>query len=283
MTTPRKDRAGMATSGDNPVGTFLKDRRARLDPVALGFGSTRRRTPGLRREEVAQRAHVSATWYTWLEQGRGGSPSAEVLDQVAGALMLTEAEREHLFLLSQRRPPEVLYRAPEGVTPRLRRVLDSLEFCPAYVKTSAWDVLAWNLAAAAVLTDYPALAPEERNVLRLLFRDPHARAHLPNWESDARLAVAAFRLETARAGAGEKAGALVEELGRSSPEFASMWLDNDVGAYGEGAKLVEHPTAGRLALDYSSFAVDDQPDLGLVVYTPATPADAARVRSLLAG
>jgi transcriptional regulator with XRE-family HTH domain len=242
---------------------------------------TRRRTPGLRREEVAQRANVSATWYTWLEQGRGGAPSADVLDRISRALMLTEAEREHLFLLALGRPPEVRYQAVEGVTPRLQRVLDSLELSLGLVKTSRWDIVAWNRAAATVLIDYASLAPEQRNILRLLFCDPQVRAKMPNWESDARFAVAAFRLEAARAGAGETTKALVDELSRSSPAFAAMWLDNDVSTYGEGIKKVDHPIAGRLAFDYSAFAVDGRPDLGLVIYTPATPADAERVRSLL--
>ncbi|NBD10149.1 MULTISPECIES: helix-turn-helix transcriptional regulator [Corallococcus] len=273
----------MTTPHENLLGIFLKDRRAKLDPVAFGFGSTRRRTRGLRREEVAQRANVSATWYTWLEQGRGGAPSADVLERVARALMLTPAEREHLFLLAQRRQPEVRYQEPGSVTPRLQRVLDSLEFSPAYVKTSAWDVVAWNRAAVAVLTDYAALPPGQRNILRLLFRDPHVRARPVHWESHARLAVAAFRLETARAGAHENARALVDELCRSSADFAAMWFDNDVSAHGEGTKYVEHPRVGTLALDYSSFAVDNQPDLGLVIYTPVTPDDMERVRSLVLG
>jgi len=271
----------MPTTDDNLLGTFLRDRRTRLDPAALGFSSTRRRTPGLRREEVALRANVSATWYTWLEQGRGGAPSADVLDRIGRALMLTQVEREHLFLLALGRPPEVRYQAAEGVTPRLQRVLDSLEFSLGLVKTSTWDIVAWNRAAAAVFIDYASLAPEERNILRLLFCNPGVRAKMPNWESDARFAVAAFRLETARAGASETSKALVDDLCRSSPAFAAMWLDNDVSTYGEGVKKIVHPIVGPLAFDYSAFAVDGRPDLGLVVYTPATPADAERVRSLV--
>jgi len=147
----------MHATNDNALGTYLKDRRSKLDPAAFGFSSTRRRTPGLRREEVAQRANVSATWYTWLEQGRGGAPSADVVDRIARALMLTEVEREHLFLLALGRPPEVRYQAAEGVTPRLQRVLDALELSPAFVKTSTWDIVAWNRAAAgsAILTSAP--------------------------------------------------------------------------------------------------------------------------------
>ena len=109
----------MPAANDNPLGTYLKDRRTKLDPAAFGIELTRRRTPGLRREEVAQRANVSATWYTWLEQGRGGAPSADVLERIARALMLTDVEREHLFLLGLGRPPDVRYQASEGVSPRL--------------------------------------------------------------------------------------------------------------------------------------------------------------------
>src|SRR5215468_8385819 len=139
-------------TAENLLGAYLKHRRTRLDPAALGFAAGRRRTPGLRREEVAQRANISPTWYTWLEQGRGGAPSADVLDRIARALMLTDVEREHLFLLGLGRPPEVRYRATDGVTPRLQRVLDALAFSPAIIRTATWDVVAWNRPATVVLT-----------------------------------------------------------------------------------------------------------------------------------
>src|SRR5215472_12955120 len=156
-----------ATIG-NPLATYLKDRRAKLDPAAFGFAAERRRTPGLRREEVAQRANISPTWYTWLEQGRGGAPSADVLDRIARALMLTDVEREHLFLLGLGRPPEARYRNSEGVTPRLQRVLDALEPTPALIRNAIWDVTAWNRAATVMFTDYDALPPEQRNILRFI-------------------------------------------------------------------------------------------------------------------
>ena len=116
----------MSSDTENPLGAYLRDRRSRLDPAAFGFPVGRRRTPGLRREEVAQRSNISPTWYTWLEQGRGGAPSPDVLNRIATGLMLTDSEREHLFLLGLGRPPEVRYRAVEGVTPRLQRLLDTL-------------------------------------------------------------------------------------------------------------------------------------------------------------
>src|SRR5215475_7700692 len=190
----------MPVETDSALGTYLRDRRAKLDPAAFGFSMARRRTPGLRREEVAQRANVSATWYTWLEQGRGGAPSADVLDRISRALMLTDVEREHLFLLGLGRPPEVRFQAADGVTPRLQRVLDALTLSPAYLKNSTWDIVAWNRAAQVVLCDYEALAPEQRNSLSLVFCNARVRTAMLNWESDARFVVAAFRADVARAG-----------------------------------------------------------------------------------
>jgi transcriptional regulator with XRE-family HTH domain len=274
-------RIGMRAVNENPLGTYLKDRRTKLDPAAFGLSAARRRTPGLRREEVAQRANISATWYTWLEQGRGGAPSADVLNRIARALMLTDVEREHLFLLGLGRPPEVRYQTADSVTPRLQRVLDALEFSPAVVSTATWDIVAWNKAAAAVLTDYSALAPEQRNVLRLVFCDPRVRAAQLDWEAVARFVVGAFRADAARAGAAAEVADLVDELCRLSPEFEAMWRDNDVSGYGGGVKHLRHPIAGPIAFEYSAFAVDGRPDLRMVVYSPATAADAERIRSLI--
>ncbi|MBS0245751.1 MAG: helix-turn-helix domain-containing protein [Proteobacteria bacterium] len=266
---------------DNRLGNYLKDRRARLDPAAFGLPLNRRRTPGLRREEVAQRAHVSATWYTWLEQGRGGAPSADVLDRIAGALMLTEVEREHLFLIGLGRPPEVQYQASEGVSPRLQKVLDALELNPAIVRTATWDVVAWNAAAAAVLTDYSKLPPDRRNILRIIFGDPKSRARQSSWEDVARFVVAAFRADATRHGASERVKTLVAELSASSDEFAAMWRENDVRSFGEGTKRLTLPRGGTVGLEFSSFTVDCRPDLGLVVYSPATPKDADKIRKLV--
>ncbi|WP_315749944.1 MULTISPECIES: helix-turn-helix transcriptional regulator [unclassified Bradyrhizobium] len=266
----------------NPLGTYLRDRRAKLDPTTFGLPLQRRRTPGLRREEVAQRANVSATWYTWLEQGRGGAPSADVLDRIARAMMLTDAEREHLFLLGLGRPPEARYHAIDGISPRLQRVLDTLEYSPAFVRTATWDILAWNRAAAAVLTDYSTLPEGQRNVLRMMFHDSRVRAAQPNWQAVARYVVASFRADVARAGAARNVQSLVDELCATSPEFAAMWRDNDVqGRHGDGVKALEHPVAGSLSIEFSGFAVDGRPDLTMVIYNPATPEDADKIRALV--
>jgi transcriptional regulator with XRE-family HTH domain len=275
------NRISMPVETDNRLGIYLRDRRTRLDPAALGFSTARRRTSGLRREEVAQRSNISPTWYTWLEQGRGGAPSAEVLNRIAAALMLTDIEREHLFLLGLGRPPEVRYKASDGVTPRLQRVLDALEVSPALVKTATWDIVAWNRAAAMVLTDYGALPSGERNILRLMFGNPRIRAKQHDWDSIARFVVGAFRVDAARAGAISEVAQLVDELCRISPEFEALWRDNDVHVHGEGLKRLSHPIIGPIDLEYSAFAVDGRPDLGMIVYNPATPSDAERIRSLV--
>jgi transcriptional regulator with XRE-family HTH domain len=274
--TDRLDDVG----GANRLGAFLRDRRLRLDAAALGFGG-RRRTPGLRREEVAQRAHISSTWYTWLEQGRGGAPSPRVLDSLAEALMMTEAEREHLFLVGIGRPPKANVVALQGVSQRLQRLLDAMTTLPATVATSAWDIVAWNRAAALALTDYDAVPPEERNILRRMFLDPATRAAQMDWESVARFLVATFRAETARAGETERSAALLAELTAASPEFVRLWTDNDVRTTGEGAKTIRHARVGEISFEYSSFAIDGRPDLKLMVYNPDGEQDAEKMRRLL--
>ncbi|WP_186064980.1 helix-turn-helix transcriptional regulator [Burkholderia gladioli] len=273
----------MSVDPARSLGDFLRSRRTRLDPASFGFAG-RRRTPGLRREEVAQRANISPTWYTWLEQGRGGAPSAEVLERIAGALLLTDVEREHLFMVGLGRPPEVRYRSVAGVSPRLQRVLDSLEASPAIVKTPTWDVVAWNRAAAVVLTDYSLLPVGGRNILRFLFGNPAVRAKQHDWDAVARFVVGAFRADVARAGIASEVGDLVDELCGISTEFEALWRDNEVLSHGEGdgVKHLKHPLLGSVELEYSAFAVDGRPDLGVIVYTPVDAGMAARIRELAA-
>jgi len=272
----------MPAESANPLGTFLRDRRTRLDPAAFGLGGGRRRTPGLRREEVAQRANISPTWYTWLEQGRGGAPSADVLNRIAAGLMLTEPEREHLFILGLGRPPEARYRGAEGVTPRLQRVLDALSPSPTLIKTATWDVVAWNDAAAALLTDYAKLPPDRRNILRMMFSDERVQAAQDDWLAVARFVVASFRADAMRAGAGAEIAQLVDELSQTSPQFAALWRANDVVGHAEGVKRIRHPKIGLIELEFSIFAVDGRPDLGMIVYNPVTSESADRIRSLMA-
>ena len=271
----------MTEATGKQLGQYLRDRRCRLDPAALGFAAGRRRTPGLRREEVAQRANISPTWYTWLEQGRGGAPSADVLNRLAGGLMLTEVEREHLFMIGLGRPPEIRYRAIDSVSPRLQRLIDTFETTPALIKTATWDIAAWNAAAAVVLTDYSKMQPKDRNILRIMFGDPRVKAAQQDWDGLTRFVVGAFRADAARAGATEEVKQLVEELCQLSPEFTALWRDNDVRTHGEGIKRITHAVLGPLELEYSAFAVDGRPDLSMIVYNSTSVLQAAAIRKLI--
>ena len=270
------------TTPENPLGSFLRDRRAKLDPATLGFSAGRRRTPGLRREEVAQRAHISPTWYTSLEQGRGGAPSAEVLDRIARALMLTDLEREHLFLLGLGRSPQVRYKKEEIVTPRLQRVLDALDPRPALIRTAMWDVVAWNRAATVLLMDFDHLPADQRNILRFIFLDSRVRvSHGEKWDSVARFVVGSFRADVARAGAAAEVKPLVDELAALSAEFKALWRDNDVHAPGEVVKHLTHPILGPITFEYSTFGVDGRPGLTMAVYNPNTVEDAGKISALV--
>lgn len=271
----------MPTPTGRVLGTFLRDRRARLDPATFGFAAGRRRTPGLRREEVAQRANISPTWYTWLEQGRGGAPSAEVLNRLAAGLMLTEPEREHMFMLALGHPPEPKYTQPQGITPRLQRVLDALPTSPGIIRTAIWDVVAWNAAAAALLTDYGKLPREQRNILRLMFSNERVQAAQEDWLSVARFVVATFRADAARAGASGEITQLVDELCRSSGVFARLWESSDVTGHGDGMKRLHHPMLGLIELEFSTFAVEGRPDLTMMVYNPTSEAVTKEIAVLI--
>ena len=267
----------------NALGQFLRDRRTRMDPLAFGFPIGRRRTPGLRREEVALRSNISPTWYTWLEQGRGGAPSANVLDRIAAGLLLTEAERQHLHVLAFGHPPEVTHGKPqETVTPRLQRILDAISDCPALVIDAAWNVLAWNKAAALVLTDYGQLAPEQRNILRLVFSEKGHARNQKDWDTLTRYLVGKFRADVARAGANADVEVLVKDLSEASPAFKDLWDENEVSGTGEGTKRLHHHELGPIEMEYSTFLVEGRSDLTLMVHSPATREAAERVRSYLA-
>lgn len=265
---------------DNALGSFLKDRRNKIDPVSLGYPMSRRRTPGLRREEVALRANVSPAWYTWLEQGRGGTPSADVLDRLAAGLGLTEAEREHMFLLAQNRPPEVKVPEAQSVDPTLQHVLDSLEPSPAAIRTSAWDVLAANRASRVI---HGYMGQRGHNVLESFFGRLEAGdwAEYPNRIEVARSVVSQFRADAFRSGYGPRVQAVVDGLMRTSPLFCRLWSDMDVSLKAEPVKTFALPGRGELNFEPTAFSVDGHPGLKLVILTPATAKDRVKIRRLM--
>lgn len=253
------------------LGAFLRSRRERLTPAQVGLPEgARRRTPGLRREELAMIAGVGTTWYTWLEQGRDVRPSAEVLAALGEALRLDAAERRHLFILAGRAPPHPRPSSPERVEETLRHTLASLTIQPAYVMGRRWDVLAWNPAAAAVFGDYGALEGDARNIMHLLFTDENHRRLLVDWEDLARAALGRFRAESAKYIGDPDFERLIARLTAASPQFRAWWPERDVSRQLSGVKAIRHPDAGPMTFEHMSFSIDDGSDMKLIVYTPLT-------------
>jgi transcriptional regulator with XRE-family HTH domain len=248
---------------------FLRSRRERLTPEDVGLPpGFRRRTPGLRREEVALLAGVGSTWYTWLEQGRDVHPSAEVLLALAKALKLDPAERQHLFLLSDRPAPEIRRSGPEVVPEPILRMLDSMAAQPAYVLGRRWDILAWNRAAVAVFGDYERIEGDERNIMHMVFANPEHRHKVVDWDVLAPASLAMFRADSVCYAGDPDFERLIAILSAKSAEFRAWWLKHEVLRPLGGLKRIDHPKARRMVFEYTSLAVVDQPDMKFVVYTP---------------
>ncbi|HEX8047310.1 helix-turn-helix transcriptional regulator [Rhizobium sp.] len=250
-------------------GAFLRSRREKLTPASVGLpDGFRRRTPGLRREEVALLAGVGTTWYTWLEQGRDVRASVEVLSALADALLLDPAERRHLFTLSDRPSTELPMHGPEDVPAALRRMLASLTGQPAYVLGRRWDVLAWNASSVALFGDYGLLEGDARNTVHRVFTDPAHRQLLVDWEIVAANSLAMFRADSARYAGDPDFERLIATLTQASPEFRAWWPRQDVLRPLAGHKRLRHPLGGLMNFEYTALSVIDRPDMKLVVYTP---------------
>jgi transcriptional regulator with XRE-family HTH domain len=251
------------------LGVYIRSRRERLTPADVGLApGLRRRTPGLRREEVAILAGVGTTWYTWLEQGRDVRPSSEVLAALGKAMRLDPAEKRHLFILAGRPPPDRSAAVEDDVEEPLSRMLASLVTQPAYVMGRRWDVLAWNRAAALVFGDYSALEGDARNIIHLIFTDLQYRNLLADWEDLARAALGLFRADSAKYVGDPAFERLIAELTRKSPEFRQWWPERDVLRRLSGSKRLLHPGVGIMAFEHMSLAIDDGSDMKLIVYTP---------------
>lgn len=249
------------------LGQFLRSRRERLRPEQLGLSDPRRRrTPGLRREEVASLAGISPEWYVKLEQGRAVAPSSATIAALSRALRLSEVEHAHLSMLAHgRRRPAY---AREAVPDSLRRLVNSLPY-PAYVTWLRWDVLAWNDAAASLLTDFDELDIEDRNILVHVLTNPAGRALFgEGWAGEARRMVALFRATHDLWAADPAFAGLVARIRAGCPEFDVWWAAHDVGAAASGTKVLHHPARGRLCFDYTTFQANDEPRLRLAVYLP---------------
>lgn len=262
---------------------FLKARRARIKPDDVGIaGSSRRRAQGLLREEVAQLCGISTTWYTWLEQAREANPSTRVIDRLATVLRLDRAERMHLLRLA--RPdldPGRAAAIEDDVPESLRAIVSGLTINPAYVINTRADILAWNDAACALLGDFAAIAPDMRNVLRLMFSEPRWRTLFVDWDRVAETVVAQFRVAALDLAADPVSTAMIDGLRADSPEFARLWSRQDVSHGRPWRKAIAHPSAGRMDFHYASLRADGPRDLRLTIYTAADAESAARFGAML--
>ena len=282
----------MSASGDPAaLGQLLRSRRERLLPADVGLpeallGGRRRRTAGLRREEVALLANLSTTYYTFLEQGRPVRPSAQVLDALAAALRMSAAERRYLHVLAYgpdgdggpgggRGPGPAASAPPERLDPAVADLVQRLEPFPTLVKGRRWDVLAANPAARELFTDWAAGPPGERNLVRWMFTTDQARETYLEWEPEARALLGRFRLSAARHPDDPDVRALIAELQRDSEHVRDWWPRHDVTATGSGAKKLRHPRLGPVEYSHVVLQVADHPDQTLVTYSPATPPGSA--------
>lgn len=250
------------------LGAFLRERREAISPLDVGLSaSARRRTPGLRREEVAALAGVGLTWYTWFEQGRAVNVSAAFLGNIARALRLNAAEHAHLFLLAGHGQP-----APESGAPivpdAIEALIAELVDRPAFIKDARWDIVAWNAACAHVFGDFAEVPPEHRNSLWLTFADTRYRRSIVDWEGDARRMVGRFRADYSRSSKDPRLAELVADLERQSAEFRRLWRDHEVLGRDSGIRTIRVPRIGATRFHYTVLAVEGAHGLKLVLYSP---------------
>src|SRR5690554_720291 len=244
---------------------FLIHHRNKLTPADVGLPSTgRRRTPGLRREEVATLAGVGLTWYTWFEQGRDINVSESFLLSVSKALKLDDAECCHLFLLAHRRPPPVEAYQWQAIPSLVQTLMNDMTK-PAYVINLRWDVIAWN-SAANTLFDFNARAPGERNMMRLLFANPTLRRRLPNWHRDAPRLLAQFRCDLAASPEDPAMRELIDALSKLSPDFRRWWEQPNLDAYRYGVGTILDADSNPREYQHTTLLVDEHRHLRMVVY-----------------
>ena len=255
---------------------FLKTRRAKISPSEAGFSSAeRRRTPGLRREEVAQLAGVGLTWYTWLEQGRDIHVSSQVIESLSRALMLDRQERMHLYRLANQPLPADVPESQKPISPILQHVLDSLALCPSFVADQRWNVVAWNQAACILLGDFESMNTRQRNVVWAMFTDVYFKRLYSNWDAHAKSLLGRFRLTCGKYIDDPWFAEFIEDLKAHSAEFAKWWPLHEIIDDGGVYKHFNHPVAGMLAFESSCYDVPDHSGLRLFVHVPSPDTETA--------
>ncbi|WP_167828692.1 helix-turn-helix transcriptional regulator [Streptomyces sp. MZ04] len=263
---------------------FLRSRREGLKPEDIGLPrGSRRRTPGLRREEVAVLAGVSPTWYALLEQARNVSPSPQVLDRLAQALAMTETERRYSHKLVQSRTfPQPIEKRHAGSEASLQKVCETLEPNPAYVTNSIGDILGWNRATIEWLTDFGQIPEPDRNLLLWLFTSPEARKRLPEWENEARVQVAHLRWVTASYPRTSCVSSLVDRLEKLSRDFRRIWEEHHVEKPKTNIRLLRHDRQGIVPMQVITLCDASHPSLQVVHHTRVFEAVAPKTGELMA-
>ncbi|MCY9668487.1 helix-turn-helix transcriptional regulator [Paenibacillus alginolyticus] len=263
---------------------FLTTHRARIKPSDAGvLGGSRRRTPGLRREEVAAIAGVSTTWYTWLEQGRDIKMSVQVLDSIALALQLNEDERQYLFMLALAQPaPTTFVDKIPSVSPALSRILTELHDCPTIISDRRCNIVGWNQAAAAIFLDFAMIPEEQRNMIWLLFTRKELKALAVNWHDFVKGFLAMFRSYYGQYVGDNWYSEFIEQMSKQSQDFKTFWNQSDVSSAPEVFIEFRHAKVGKMLFDLTTLQVQGRTDLRCSVYTPSPGSDTdSKVRLLM--
>lgn len=248
---------------------FLKTRRAKILPSQVGLSpATRRRTPGLRREEVAQLAGIGVTWYTWLEQGRPIHVSSQVIESLSRVLMLDREERTHLYLLANQPLPANPSEYCGTVSPTLQHVLDSLTHSPSLVMDQRWNIIAWNKAACLLFGEFSKMNARERNIVWAMFTDKKYKHLLVDWSLHAKGLLGKFRLSCGQYIEDTWLVQFIEDLKTQSREFSQWWPLHEIQSPSEAYKQLNHPTVGLLDFEVCKFDVSDHSGLTLIIHTP---------------
>lgn len=255
-------------------GDFLKTRRAKILPSQVGLPEgTRRRTQGLRREDVASLSGIGLTWYTWIEQGRPIQVSIQVLESLARTLRLDREETAHLYILAGQAPPTSFPNFNESVNPMLQHVLDSLEFSPAMIMDARWNLIAWNKVASKLSLDYSKIDIYKRNLLRIMFTNEEYKKTFTDWSSVAQGMIARFRTVYSKFMDDPYIEELVNELKRESKEFNLWWSMHNVKIDDNRFKIIIHPVLGELHFEETTYMVADNTTLRMIIFTPLVETD----------
>ena len=265
------------------LGKFLKTRRDKISPTQVGLPyGNRRRTLGLKREEVAQLANVSLTWYTWLEQGRSINVSDQVLESIGHTLLLNETEMKYIFALSQIAMPESKVSAPQFISKPIQAILNKLEPYPSFASDQYWNVIGWNESAKLIFGDFSKMNGRERNTIWRMFTNTKYKTLFTEWDKVGQWIVAQFRISCSKYTSDKWFENFVEELILESDDFKNWWIDHNVAFENDFKKRINIESVGELIFDFTSFDVSINPRIKIAIHTPANMETSNKLKNLFA-